>query len=119
MSDSIGVTIPENFDYDWDSVFPGYRPEDAGWEDPRPMTDSPPNPHFPGYYTGPTTSRLIAGAGAGEEMGDIEDPWGTGTPNQPPAQPPAPPQDRTDQLIQQVALLRDENLRLHNDIANL
>ncbi len=39
-------------------------------------------------------SRLIAGAGQGEEMGDVEDPWGTGAPNQ----LPAPPQDRTDQF---------------------
>ncbi len=43
-NDSIGVTIPEEFDYDWDSVFPGYRPEDTGWEDPQPLADSPPNP---------------------------------------------------------------------------
>ncbi len=55
-------------------------------------------------------------------MGGIEDLWGTGAPNQPLPQPPVPlqaPQDRTDQLIQQVALLRDENLCLHNDVADL
>ncbi len=42
-------------------------------------------------------------------------------PQQPPApqQLPAPPPDRTDQLIQQVALLQDENLWLHNDVADL
>ncbi len=48
-------------------------------------------------------------------MGGVEDPWGTGAP----AQPPAPPQDRTDQLIQQMAILHDENLRLQNDVADL
>ncbi len=34
MSDSIGRTTSEAFAYDWDSVFPGYQPEEAGWEDP-------------------------------------------------------------------------------------
>ncbi len=60
-------------------------------------------------------SRLIAGAEEGEaDMGDVEDPWGGA-----PAQPPAPPVDRMDQLIQQVALLWDENLRLQNDVADM
>ncbi len=103
-SDSIRRTTSEAFTYDWDSVFPGYQPEDADWEDPQPMADSPPNPRQPGYYTGPTTSRLITGTGV-EDMGDLNDLWGAGALNQ----PPAPPIDRTDQLIQQVALLRDEN----------
>ncbi len=44
MSDSIEKTTSEAFTYDWDSVFPGYQPEDAGWEDPQPLADSPPNP---------------------------------------------------------------------------
>ncbi len=119
-SDFIGKTTFEAFPYDWDSVFPGYNPEDANWEDPRPLADSPPNPRQPGYYTGPTTSRLIAGAGAGEDdMGDAADPWGNNAPGPPPVPLANPPQDRTDQLIQQVALLWDENLRLHNDIADL
>ncbi len=50
-------------------------------------------------------------------MGEAEEPWG----NNVPAQVPTPPlpQDRTDQLIQQVALLWDENLCLHNDVADL
>ncbi len=52
-------------------------------------------------------------------MGDINDPWAGGAPNQPPDQPPAPPEDRTDQLVQQMALLWDENLWLQNDIADL
>ncbi len=53
----------------------------------------------------------------GEEgMGNVEDPWGDNAPAQP---PPPPPVDRVEQLIQQVALLRDENLRLHNDVADL
>ncbi len=44
-SDSTGRTTSEyRFEYDWDSVFPGYQPEDAKWEDPRPMEDSPLNP---------------------------------------------------------------------------
>ncbi len=114
-SDSIGRTTSEAFAYDWDSVFPGYRPKDADWEDPQPLVDSPPNLHASGYYMGPTMSRLIAGAGQGEEMGDVEDPWGTGAPNQ----LPAPPQDRTDQLIQQVALLCNENHRLQQDVTDL
>ncbi len=90
--------------------------------EPRPMADSPPNPRHPGYYTGPTTSRLIAGAGPGEvDMGDVTDPWNQQAPQQPlaPQQPPAPPQDRTEQLLQQVALLRDENLRLQNNVTDL
>ncbi len=110
----------EDFQYDWESVYPGFHPEDANWEDPRPMRDSPLNPRYPGFYSGPTTSRLIAGAGTGEvDMGDVADPWAGGAPQQPPALPqlPASPQDRMDQLIQQVALLRDENLWLHNDVA--
>ncbi len=49
-------------------------------------------------------------------MGDVEDPWGGGAPAQPPA---PPPEDRMDQLIQQVALLWDENLRLQNDVTDL
>ncbi len=48
--------------------------------------------------------------------GDVADPWGGQAPQQPPA---PPPDDRTDQLIWQVALLQDENLQLHNDIADL
>ncbi len=48
MSDSTGRTTSEAFAYDWDSVFLGYRPEDAGWEDPQPMADLPPNPDVPG-----------------------------------------------------------------------
>ncbi len=55
-------------------------------------------------------------------MEDVADPWGKEAPQRPPApqQPPAPPPDnRMDQLIWQVALLRDENLRLHNDVADL
>ncbi len=54
-------------------------------------------------------------------MGDVADSWGGQAPQQPPAsqQPPAPPPDRMDQLIQQVALLRDENLRLQNNVADL
>ncbi len=69
---------------------------------------------------GPATSRLIAGAGEGEaDMGDVEDPWGGGAPAQPLAPPPVPPPDRVAQLIQQMALLRDENLQLHNDVADL
>ncbi len=83
------------------------------------MRDSPLNPQYPGFYSGPTMSRLIAGAGPVEEMEGAEDPWGNNAPGPPPVPPADPPQDRTDQLIQQVALLRDENLRLHNDVADL
>ncbi len=94
------------------------------WEDPQPLADSPLNPHRPDYYTGPTTSRLIAGAGAGEaDMGNVNDPWGSDAPAQPPVPPPAPapapPVDRTAQLIQQMAILRDKNLRLQNDVTDL
>ncbi len=112
-----------DFQYDWESVYPGFHPEETMWGDPRPMADSPPNPRNPGFYLGPATSRLIAGAGPGEvDMGDVADPWGGQAPQQPPAlqQPAAlPPDNRTDQLIWQVALLRDENLRLHNNVADL
>ncbi len=52
-------------------------------------------------------------------MGDVADPWAGGAPQQPPVPPQAPPPDRMDQLIQQVALLWDENLHLHNDVADL
>ncbi len=108
------------FSYDWESVFPGYNPDDLNWEDPQPLDDSPPNLQWPGYYTGPMTSRLIAGAGAGEaDMGEVADPWGNAVLAQPPVPPPEPLADRMDQLIQQVALLRDENLCLNNDIADL
>ncbi len=41
---SIGRTTSDGFQYDWESVFPGYNPEDANWEDPQPLADSPPNP---------------------------------------------------------------------------
>ncbi len=49
----------------------------------------------------------MAGAGgAGEaSMDDINGPWNKGAPG--PAM--APPVDRTDQLMQQMARLRDEN----------
>ncbi len=58
------------------------------------------------------TSRLIAGAGE-VEMPDVADPWGDGALNQPPpVPPPPPPVDRMAQLVQQMALLWDENLRL-------
>ncbi len=78
------------------------------------MADSPPNPRYPGYYSGPATTRLLAGAGPGEaDMEDVANAWGNQAPQPPvPEQPPPPPPDRTDQLIQQMALLRDENLRL-------
>ncbi len=52
-------------------------------------------------------------------MGEVEDLWGGGALAQPPAPPPVPPPDRVAQLIQQMALLRDENLRLHNDVVDL
>ncbi len=52
-------------------------------------------------------------------MGDVEDPWGGGAPAQPPAPPLVPPPDRLAQLVQQVTLLQDENLQLHNDIVDL
>ncbi len=52
-------------------------------------------------------------------MGDVEDPWAGGAPAQPPALLPVPPPDRVVKLIQQVALLRDENLWLHNGVADL
>ncbi len=116
-SASIGRTTFGDFQYDWESVFLGYNPEDANWEDPRPLANSPPNPRFPGFYSGPTTSRLIAGAGLGGDMEDMGDPWGDHAPGPPPVPLAGPPQDRTDQLIQQVALLQDENLRLQNDNA--
>ncbi len=85
------------------------------------MADSPPNPRYLGYYSGPATTRLIAGAGPGEaDMEDVANTWDNHAPQPPaPEQPPPPPPDRTDQLIQQVALLRDENLRLQNDVADL
>ncbi len=58
----------------------------------------------------------MAGAGAEEEdMGDINGPWNEGAL----AQPPAPPADRTEQLIQQMALLRDENRCLQEDVTDL
>ncbi len=113
-NDSIGRTTSEAFTYDWDSVFLGYRPEDAGWEDPQPLADSPLNPRRPGYYTGLMTSRLIAGAGEAD-MGDVADLWAGGAP----AQLPDNPADRMDQLIQQVALLRNENRHLQDDITDL
>ncbi len=34
----------EVFAYDWDSIYPGFQPGNAYWDDPRPMNDSPPNP---------------------------------------------------------------------------
>ncbi len=84
------------------------------------MRDSPLNPRRPGYYAGPMTSRLIAGAGTGKaDMGDVEDLWGGGAPAQPLAPPPVPPPDRLAQLVQQMALLWDENLWLHNNVADL
>ncbi len=95
-SDSGQRITPDDFQYDWESVFPGYNPKDANWEDPRPMADSPPNPRRPGYYAGPTTSQLIAGASEGEvDMGDVADPWARGAPQPPevPQQPAAPPPD--------------------------
>ncbi len=52
-------------------------------------------------------------------MGDVEDLWRGGAPAQPLAPPPAPPPDRVVQLMQQMTLLQDENLRLHNDVADL
>ncbi len=52
-------------------------------------------------------------------MEDTGDPWGDHAPGPPPVPQADPPQDRTDQLIQQVALIRDENLRLQNDVADL
>ncbi len=114
-SDFIGRTNFDDFQYDWESIFPGYDPDNPNWEDPQPLADSPPNPRRPGYYMGQMTSRLIAGAGeGGGDMGDVADPWAGGVPRQPPL-----PADRTDQLIQQMALLRDENLRLQNDVADL
>ncbi len=119
MSASIERTTTNDFQYDWESVYPGFHPEDANWEDPQPMRDSPPNPRYPGFYSGPMTSRLIAGAGPGGGMEEAEDPWGNNTPGPPPVPLVNPPQDRTDQLIQQAALLRDENLQLHNDVADL
>ncbi len=120
MNASIGRTTFDDFQYDWESVYPGFHPEETTWNDLRPMNNSPPNPRIPGFYSGPRTSRLIAGAGAGEtDMGDVEDPWGGGAPAQPPAPPLVPPPDRLAQLMQQMALLWDENLRLHNDVADL
>ncbi len=122
MSASGGRTTNNEFQYDWDTVYLGFYPEVTVWGDPRPMPDSPPNLCNPGFYSGATTSRLIAGAGPEADMGDIADPWGGQAPQQPPAPqqlPAAPPDDRTDQLIQQVALFWDENLRLHNDVADL
>ncbi len=48
-------------------------------------------------------------------MGDINGPWNEGAPG------PAtdPPIDRTEQLIQQMALLHDENWRLQEDTTDL
>ncbi len=116
-------TTTHDFQYDWESVYPGFHLEDVNWKDPRPLADSPLNPRIPGFYSGPKTSRLVAGAGAGEaDMGDVADPWGGGSPtattrhcsNRLLRHP-----IEWDQLIQQVALLRDENLQLHNDVADL
>ncbi len=123
MNDSGESLTRTEFQYDWDSIYPGFHPEEIGWGEPRPMADSPPNLRYPGYYSGPATTRLIAGAGPGEaDMEDVAHAWGDQVPQQPPApqQPTAPPPDnRTDQLIRQVTLLRDENLRLQNDVADL
>ncbi len=44
-------------------------------------------------------------------MGDLNDPWAGGA--------LAQPGDRMDQLIQQVALLRDENRRLQDNVTDL
>ncbi len=121
-SASIGRTTIDDFQYDWESVYPGFHPEETMWGDPRLMKDSPPNPRNPVFYSGLSTSRLIAGAGPDQDdMGDVADPWNKRAPQQPPApqQPLALPQDRTDQLIQQVALLWDENLRLQNNVMDL
>ncbi len=52
-------------------------------------------------------------------MEDAEDPWGDNMPGPPLVPPPDPLCDRMDQLIHQVALLQDENLRLHNNIMDL
>ncbi len=115
-SDSIERTTSEEpFAYDWDSIYPGFQPGNTYWDDPRPMNDSPSNPRRPGYYTGPTMRRLIAGAGV-EEMGDLQDLWVGGPPQLP---QPGPPVDRMAQLVQQMALLQDENLRLQHDVADL
>ncbi len=70
-------TMPEIFQYDWESVYPGFYPEETVWGNPRPMADSPPNPRYLGYYSGPATSCLIVGAGPGEaNMGDVTNAWG-------------------------------------------
>ncbi len=92
----------------------GLPPEDLDWEDPQLMADSPPNPCQPGYYMGPTTSRLIAGAGV-EEMEDLNDPWGGGS-----AESAAGTSRRQDgPADQQMALLRDENRHLQEDVNDL
>ncbi len=43
-SDSGKRITRTDFQYDWASAYLGYNLEEAGWGNPRPMADSPPNP---------------------------------------------------------------------------
>ncbi len=62
---------------------------------------------------GPSTSRVIAGAGL-KEMGDVNEGWGV-------PQAPAGPtvEKRLKQLMQQMAQLCNENVQLRDDLLDL
>ncbi len=90
----------EEFSYNYkEGFYPGNDPTDipdfyVGPRKGQPeynfrLPNSPLNPRCPGYYPGPQTSRLVAGAGQGEEMGRIE--W-----------PQAGPEVTTEQRLQQA-----------------
>lgn len=86
------------------------------WGTPHPLPDQPPtrNPRMRGYR-GPTTSRLIAGAGPGMEgLEEINEGW-VG-----PQQPPLlTMEEQVNQLMQQVVNLQGENAQLCNEVQDL
>ncbi len=115
-----GLTLSSSTD--WDSVYPGFFPRETVWGDPRPMADSPPNPRYPRYYTGaydelPHRRHRTRRSRHGRCRRPVEPTGSTATAGA--AATTCPTTRRTDQLIQQVALLWDENLRLQNDVADL
>lgn len=69
-----------------------------------PLPDSPPNPRYHGYYTGPRTSILIARAGdaSGSEM--QED------------MPQPSTEDRLQQALMQMELMRQEAIQLREEL---
>ncbi len=86
-----------------------------------PLPDLPPNPRCPGFYLGPSMSRLLAGARPGEMEEGMNPLWGDTAPRQ--LAPMAPPDDPNQvhllQLIAQMAQLQNENVQLQGDIDDL